>query len=124
MWESFAHQARIFWKFDFLNDFFLAWLWHAIARLWHAISRNGLKTYGFVRGIPKKVKNTSNGSEPKSPSDGIHNNLEPFGIHLRIPRIPRIPSDSPDSLGFSGSGAATAVRTLPSTRAGGQDDVS
>ena len=57
-------------------------------------------------------------SEPKSPSDGIHYNLEPFGTHRRIPRIPRIPPDS------AGSGAATAVRTLPSTRAGGQDDVS
>ena len=34
----------------------IAGLWHAIAWLWHAISRNGLKTYGFVRGIPKKVK--------------------------------------------------------------------
>ena len=44
----------------------------------------------------KKVKKTSNGSEPKSPSDGIHDNLEPFGTHLRIPRIPRIPSDSPE----------------------------
>ena len=33
---------------------------------------------------------TSNGSEPKSPSDGIHDNLEPFGTH------PRIPSDSPE----------------------------
>ena len=49
---------------------------------------NGLKTCGFVRGIPKKVKKTSNGSEPKSPSDGIRDNCEPFGIHRRIPRIP------------------------------------
>ena len=99
----------IFWKLA------IARLWHAIARLWHA---NGLKTYGFVRGIPKKVKKTSNGSEPKSPSDGIRDNLEPFGIHLRIPGIPSY------SVTFLGSGAATAVRTLPSTRAGGQDDVS
>ena len=57
------------------------------------MEHSGLKTCGFVRGIPKKVKKTSNGSEPKSPSDGIHDNLEPFGTH---PRIPRIPSDSPE----------------------------
>ena len=86
MWESFAHQARIFWKFDFLNDFCLAWLWHAIAWLWHAIA-----WLWHAR------------SEPKSPSDGIHDNLEQFGTHRRIPGIPRIPSDSPEVEYWSGT---------------------
>ncbi len=55
-------------------------------------------------------------SATESPSAGIRSNLEPFGTHFRNQALPALPALPPEVV------AATSARTLPSTRAGGQDD--
>ena len=47
-----------------------------------------------------------------------------LGTLPQIPRIPQIPSDPADPADPAEVVAASPPRTLPSTRAGGQDDVS
>ena len=58
------------------------------------------------------------GASPESPSTVKNNKFEPFGIH---PADTADPADPPDA-DYQVSGAA--ARNHPSTRAGGQDDVS
>ena len=78
-----------------------------------------LSKVGVIDGaVMKKSKKHCTGASPESPSIVKNNKFEPFGIHPRISTDPADPADPPDQV----SGAA--ARTLPSTRAGGQDDVS
>ena len=85
------------------------------------LSKNGLKTYTFVRDIPKKVKKHCARAASCSQVPRLPINLSQMEFirgSSGIKRINRIFRNQPDQV------SSAAARTLPSTRAGGQDDVS
>ena len=62
------------------------------------MSKSGLKTYAFVRDIPKKVKKTLHGSATKSPSIDFYIEFAPFGIRqaqrFSAPSAPEVVSST------------------------------
>ena len=69
-----------------------------------------------MRDIPEKVKKTFHRIAPKSPSIDFCNEFARLGTHLRQPRKSAASPASPEVV------SSSAVWSLRSTRAGGQDD--
>ena len=66
----------------------------------------------------EKSKKHHAGASPESASTVKNNKFARFGTHPAQPPDPADPPDLADQV------SSTAARNLPSTRAGGQDDVS